>query len=1465
MKKITFLFLFLIIFMNESFAQSPLCESTATNFCCEYVESVTINGATRSGNSDFTGPGYYDYTNDILTSLVAGNTYPVSIVANTNSSYQEYVKIWFDFNGNGVLSDPGELIFDQNNAFNGSYTFIGNFTVPTSAFNGDVYLRVMMVYASTPVLCGNYSYGNTLDFKANISGGVSSEILTVNTIDNGGSGNVVSSPTGIDTAIGLNSANYTLNSLITLTATPDGSDNFTGWSGDATGLTNPLTITLDTSKNINANFGPANASPTVSNITDISTCPNTTIIGPLNFTVGDAESNASDLIVSATSSNSSLIPNSNIALGGTDENRFISLTPIGGETGTSTITINVTDEDSLTTSTTFDVTINDLIPPALTAVSNLTENVDANCEFSIPDYTGLTTATDNCGTASLSQSPAVGTVISGHNTVQTITLTADDGNGNTNTTTFDVTLADVTNPALAAVSNLTENLDANCEFSIPDYTVLTTATDNCGTATLSQSPAVGTVISGHNTVQTITLTADDGNGNTNTTTFDVTLADVTDPALTAVVNITEIVDDNCEFFIPDYTGLTTATDNCGTASLSQSPAVGTVISGHNTVQTITLTADDGNGNSNTTTFDVTLADVTDPALTAVSNLTENLDANCEFSIPDYTGLTTATDNCGTASLSQSPSVGTVISGHNTVQTITLTADDGNGNTNTTTFDVTLADVIAPALTAVSNLTENVDANCEFSIPDYTGLTTATDNCGTATLSQSPAVGTVISGHNTVQTITLTADDGNGNTNTTTFDVTLADVIIPALTAVANSTENVDANCEFSIPDYTGLTTATDNCGTVTLSQSPVVGTVISGHNTVQTITLTADDGNGNTNTTTFDVTLADVIIPALTAVANSTENVDANCEFSIPDYTGLTTATDNCGTVTLSQSPAVGTVISGHNTVQTITLTADDGNGNTNTTTFDVTLADVTNPALTAVSNLTENVDANCEFSIPDYTGLTTATDNCGTVTLSQSPAVGTVISGHNTVQTITLTADDGNGNTNTTTFDVTLADITAPNVITQNLTVQLDAFGMITITPDQIDNMSTDACGIVSMSLDNTTFSCDMIGQNTVTLTVTDVNGNSASETAIVTVEDNSAPIVLTQDITVELDENGVASIVALQIDNTSSDNCAIDTYTLDIYDFSCADLGDNTVTLTLLDVNGNQSQETAVVTIVDNVAPIALAIAPYTIQLDDIGSPITITAETIDNNSTDNCSITSLNIDVDTFTCENLGDNIVTLTVIDSSGNSATAQTTITIEDNIAPIVTTQDFTVAIDDFGLAIVSAQDFIVESYDNCSIASASIDRNNFSCAKIGNHTVNLTVTDTSGNVYTEALTLTVTGEDNDGDLIADFCDTDDNNDGILDNAPLLSEPLLVPAEAFTPNGDNINDVWLIPGIDSYTNSIVKVYNRWGHEVYVAKGYKNDWNGVYKSNSEKVPPGSYLYVIDLGNGSAVLQGWIFINY
>ena len=146
--------------------------------------------------------------------------------------------------------------------------------------------------------------------------------------------------------------------------------------------------------------------------------------------------------------------------------------------------------------------------------------------------------------------------------------------------------------------------------------------------------------------------------------------------------------------------------------------------------------------------------------------------------------------------------------------------------------------------------------------------------------------------------------------------------------------------------------------------------------------------------------------------------------------------------------------------------------------------------------------------------------------------------------------------------------------------------------------------------------------------------------------------------------------------------------------------------------------------------------------------------------------------------------------------------------------------------------------------------------------------------------------------DTDGDGIGDNTDTDDDGDGYTDDEEedqgadpkddtsvpedvddidddtsddTEATPALVPAQAFTPNGDGNNDTWIVPGINDYPNNVVRVYNRWGHEVFATQFYRNDWGGFYKDNRELLPAGSYLYVIDLGNGQPPLQGWIFINY
>ncbi|GGG51973.1 hypothetical protein GCM10011378_30290 [Hymenobacter glacieicola] len=100
---------------------------------------------------------------------------------------------------------------------------------------------------------------------------------------------------------------------------------------------------------------------------------------------------------------------------------------------------------------------------------------------------------------------------------------------------------------------------------------------------------------------------------------------------------------------------------------------------------------------------------------------------------------------------------------------------------------------------------------------------------------------------------------------------------------------------------------------------------------------------------------------------------------------------------------------------------------------------------------------------------------------------------------TVTASATNSCG-TDIKTFVVSVEDKQAPTVRVQNLTLALSE-GSATLTADQINNGSSDACGIASVVLNKTVFSCEDIGANTVTLTVIDTHGNTASQTATVTV----------------------------------------------------------------------------------------------------------------------------------------------------------------------------------------------------------------------------------------------------------------------------------------------------------------------------------------------------------------------------
>jgi len=113
-------------------------------------------------------------------------------------------------------------------------------------------------------------------------------------------------------------------------------------------------------------------------------------------------------------------------------------------------------------------------------------------------------------------------------------------------------------------------------------------------------------------------------------------------------------------------------------------------------------------------------------------------------------------------------------------------------------------------------------------------------------------------------------------------------------------------------------------------------------------------------------------------------------------------------------------------------------------------------------------------------------------------------------------------------------------------------------------------------------------VGDTTVTLSVTDSDGNTTTCQFTVTVVDNELPIAVCQNVTVDLDSvTGTATITSADVDNGSSDNCGIASIALSKSTFSCSDIGENTVTVTVTDNSGNIATCTTIVTIQDTTAP--------------------------------------------------------------------------------------------------------------------------------------------------------------------------------------------------------------------------------------------------------------------------------------
>ena len=1121
--------------------------------------------------------------------------------------------------------------------------------------------------------------------------------------------------------------------------------------------------------------------------------------------------------------------------------------------GTYTIVWTYTDGSGNTATQNQQVVVTDTINPVPNVAS--LPNLTGVCQVNI---TTFPTATDNCsGAITATTTSLLNYTVDG---TYTVIWTYTDASGNSVTQNQQVIVQDTNAPVVDLATLPT--VIGQCSATV---TNIPTATDPCVGAI--NGTTTDPLIYATQGLHTITWTYDDGRGNTTTQTQQVNVQDNLAPVpdLAALPTVTG----TCSATV---TTTPTATDNC-TGSITATttdPLTYTANGPHTIIWTYT----DGNGNTSTQSQQV----IVQSNLAPVPDVTSLPQINGQCTVTVAT-VPTATDPCTSLVINATTTnpLTYSVSGN---YTITWTYTAANGSTSTQTQQVVLLDTVLPVPTA-TNLPTLTDP-CSVTV---SAIPTATDNC--AGLINGTTSNPLTYNTNGTYTIVWTYDDGNGNTITQNQQVIIQNTTPPVPDAATLPSTNQQCSSTITV-----IPTATDSCGnTITATTTDPLNYNINGS---YTITWTYTDSSGNSATQTQQVIVTDTANP----IPDTTNlpNLNGSCQVAV---TVIPTATDNCSGIIIGTT--TDPLVYNADGTYTIVWTFTDASGNAVTQNQQVIVQDLNPPVPDSATLLTVTGQCNAAVTITP-----TATDACdGVIT-----ATTTDLLTYNSPGTYTIiwTYVDGKGNTITQNQQVIVADTIAPIATSQNVTLPLNAAGTAALTAAQVNNASTDNCTIGSIAINKTLFTCADLGANTVILTVTDASGNSSTSNAIITVVDTVLPNIQSQPVTVPLDASGNATITVAQVDNGSTDNCAIVTRTLSKTQFTCTDIGTNTVQYTITDSSGNAASQSVVITITENVPPVAVAVPTLNIALDSNGEAF-ITVNDIDAGSTDNCAIVSTTISPMQFNCTEVGANTVTLTVTDAAGNTNTATTIV----NVLPIprpttpAPTQSFCL-IDAATVSDLIVDDTQVVWYDNAT----------------GTLTLPLNTPLVSGTYYaakvlgtcigTDRLAITVIINDVNppiGSGVEELCrenptalsqlsisgpniiwynqaiggspidestivfDGDKyyaaQTDGTCESIQRLEVEIILNYcdvtvyNAVSANNDIKNDYLIIDGISRFPENSIEIFNQWGNKVFETSHYGMNGNNVFKGYANYgltvtgdtiLPFGTYYYVLRFLNRDGI---------
>ena len=981
--------------------------------------------------------------------------------------------------------------------------------------------------------------------------------------------------------------------------------------------------------------------------------------------------------------------------------------------GNYTITYQVSDSSGNTANASRQVTVSDTTAPVISLTGSSPVSIEVGTTYTDE---GATATDDFQGdlTASIIDTSNVDTTTVG---TYSVVYNVSDSSGNlANQVTRVVEVVDSQAPVLSFVGGATITHEAKTLFNIP---LDVTATDNYD-ADLSSAVVVSGIVNqdligSYNLSYSVT----DSSGNTAQLSRTVNVVDTTNPIITLTGDNPLYVNLGQTFTDPGYS----ANDNYDgniTSTVVESGPIDTFTEG-----TYYRNYNVNDSSSNAAIQQTRTVVVGSPP---VITLNGNNPMQLEYQEAYVEPNATATD--GGVDLSSSILInGSVNENQLGTYNIIYSVTDSDGNSVTETRVVNVVDTTKPEITLLGSVSETIEVDTSFTDAGYT----VSDNYDSSlTVTVSGAVDTSTLG---TYTIDYQTTDSQGNVaDVKTRTLTVVDTQEPVMSLIGDLSQTIQVKSSYTEQGVSAI----DNYDGNISSSVNITGTVDVNAIGTYTIDYDVSDSSGNDAIgITRTVVVVDTEAPVITLAGDADITLEAGSSYSdagasvADNYNSGLTASVDLSSLDLS---TIG--------VYTLTYSVSDSSGNAATPVYrTITIVDTQAPTITLVGNPTIDVQAGTTYVDPGFT----ATDIYDGDLTAQVLVTGTVDTSILGVITLTYDVSDSSSNdAPTKTRTVRVVDTTKPVITLQgNETINVE-LGSSFNDPGYsgYDNLDGDLTNSIIKEGSVDPFAA---GVYTIIYKLVDSQGNVAQQVTR-TVIVGSPPVIsldgdnpMTLEVGTPYVEPGATALDddegdltnQIQISGTVDEN----------------QLGQSNIVYTVEDSNGNITNATRIVNVVDTTPPV-LVLDNASIITIEVFSPeyVDQTEFTYTDNFDQNIS------DSDVIVTDNINENVVgnysiSFNLSDASGNAAVTQIRqVQVVDTQSPtIILTGDSNVSIEK-GSSYIDEGATAQDEYDG-NITSSIVVTSNVNESVIGDYSVTYEVSDSSNNPATPVSRSVVVGPD----------------------------------------------------------------------------------------------------------------------